>query len=326
MALTSRGLSYIWGALDGEMAVKIALVSLGIGITLIFAVELLLRLIFGFGNPLIYLPDPEIGYRLAPSQRLRRFGNLIEINQYSMRGPEVAPQPAPGSMRVLLLGDSVANGGWWTDGEEIISALMAKKLSTSDAAVEVLNASANSWGPRNQLAFVRRFGTFGARTLVLLLNTDDLFAGPPSSLVVGRSRFYPARKPVGAIAEVLSRYLFPPPEEPSLPKETGDIVGYNLEAIRQLQQLTRSANSQFLLAITPLQRETSPTGSRDYELRARERLHQFTQQQQIPYLDLLSAFQTHTAPATLYRDHIHLSSQGNQVVSEAICKALQHLF
>ncbi|HIK10732.1 MAG TPA: SGNH/GDSL hydrolase family protein [Oscillatoriaceae cyanobacterium M33_DOE_052] len=305
---------------------KIALVILAVCVGGILALELLLRAIFGFGNPLIYLPDPEIGYLLAPSQRLRRFGNLIEINQYSMRGPEVAPQPPPETIRLLLLGDSVANGGWWTDGEEIISALMAKRLSTTYSPVEVLNASANSWGPRNQLAFVRRFGTFGARTLVLLLNTDDLFAGPPSSVVVGRSRFYPASKPNGAIAEVLSRYLFPPPPEPSLPQETGDIVGHNLEAIRQLQQLARSANSQFLLAITPLQRETSPSGPRDYELRARERLHQFTQQQQIPYLDLLSAFQTHAVPATLYRDHIHLSSQGNQLVSEAICQALQQLF
>jgi lysophospholipase L1-like esterase len=64
-------------------------------------------------------------------------------------------------------------------------------------------------------------------------------------------------------------------------------------------------------------------GSRDYEVKARKRLTEFTQDQQITYLDFLGEFNDSQTPAALYRDHIHLSPQGNQKVTEAITRSLQ---
>ncbi|MEO8893435.1 MAG: SGNH/GDSL hydrolase family protein, partial [Coleofasciculaceae cyanobacterium] len=100
----------------------------------------------------------------------------------------------------------------------------------------------------------------------------------------------------------------------------GDRIGFNLEAIGQIKTLLLTANSQFLLAMTPLLREISP-GSRDYEIKARRRLTEFTQDQQIAYLDFLEEFKVLAAPEALYRDHIHLSPQGNQAVSQAITRS-----
>ncbi len=290
--------------------------------------ELGLRLLFGFGNPLLYIPDAQCGYLLAPNQRRRRFGNRIEINQYSMRSPAIAPLPHASVMRVLLLGDSVANGGWWTDQAETISAqiarLLSAKLGGTGVAVEVLNASANSWGPRNELAYLQKFGRFGAEGVVLLLNTDDLFARVPSGWVVGRDRHYPNRKPICAIAEVLLRYLSPPPLLPDSLQtdETGDRVGLNLEAIRQIAQIAVQGNCYFLLALTPLLREVSDRGPRDYEIRARTRLAELVETESINYLDFLLLFQGCDRPATLYRDNIHLSPQGNLMVSQALSQKI----
>ena len=306
---------------------KIALFILVSLVAAIAVLELGLRLLLGFGNPPIYLADEEIGYLLAPNQRSRRFGNLIQINEYSMRSPSVAPLPPSGTLRILLLGDSIANGGWWTPQDKTISAAIGKQLRAlvSNNKVEVLNASANSWGPRNELAFARRKGTFGAGVIVLLINTDDLFARAPSSVGVGRDRNYPANKPPLALVELFNRYLLPAPPIPAAPKETGDIVRRNLEAIRDLQHLATQTKSQLLLAMTPLRRETGDTGPREYERKARERLLELTQKQNISYIDFLPRFNSIEQPATLYRDHIHLSSSGNQLVSETICKALQQL-
>jgi GDSL-like Lipase/Acylhydrolase family len=194
--------------------------------------------------------------------------------------------------------------------------------------VEVLNASANSWGPRNELAYLERFGTFDAQVVVLIINTDDLFATTPSSVVVGRDRNYPDRKPPLAIVEAIARYLLPEQTIPELAQvnaEGGDRVGRNLAAIGKIQAMATSANSHFLLVMTPLLREIGKPGSRDYEIKARSRLAQFTDSQQIKYIDFLPVFNSIQQPETLYRDHIHLSPQGNQIVSQAISKGILDL-
>jgi GDSL-like Lipase/Acylhydrolase family len=300
-------------------------IILAVVVGLLVAIEVGLRWFFGFGNPLTYIGDEKIGYLLAPNQRTRRFGNRIEINEYSMRGAPIEKNPSPSTLRILLLGDSIANGGWWTDQNNTISNLIVRSLTSKNIRdykqVEVLNASANSWGPRNELAYLQKFGSFSAQAVVLLINTDDLFSNAPTSLPVGRDRNYPDTKPPLAIVEVLQRYLLkqqPIPEMKAIHEEAGDRVAVNLEAIRDLQTITHENNSQFLLVMTPLLREIGKPGSRDYEIKARDRLIEFTQLQKITYIDFLPIFNSHKNPKALYHDHIHLNLQGNQFVGQEI--------
>ncbi|MEM9772801.1 MAG: SGNH/GDSL hydrolase family protein, partial [Cyanobacteria bacterium P01_D01_bin.73] len=179
--------------------IAIALV-LGVAI----AVELGLRWVLGLGTPPLYVGDEKTGYRLKPHQKIRRFGNRIEVNQFSMRGSELAESGT--TLRVLVLGDSIVNGGWWTDQEDTLTERLRLRLSkglpprvfealVSDAEakqaagrsrpLEVLNVSANSWGPRNELGYIEQFGVFDAQALVLVINTDDFFSKPPTSIPVG---------------------------------------------------------------------------------------------------------------------------------------------
>ena len=308
---------------------KLALIIFLAAVGLLVVVEVGLRSLFGFGNPLIYLGDPQIGYLLAPNQRTRRFGNRIEINQYSMRSAPIEEIPAASTLRVLIIGDSIANGGWWTDQDNTISNLITRSLQGKNISsfqdVEVLNASANSWGPRNELAYLQRFGSFKAQVLVLLINTDDLFGTAPTSLPVGRDRNYPDKKPLLALAEVWQRYIIKPkpiPEMKAVQKETGDIVGINLAAISQIQEFTRQNNSEFLLLMTPLLREIGEPGPRDYEIKTRQRLMDFTQAQQITYIDFLPLLNEHPEAKALYQDHIHFNLQGNQFISQVIERSL----
>lgn len=312
---------------------KVLLLIILVLVGLFVGVEIGLRSLFGFGNPLIYLGDPQIGYLLAPNQRTRRFGNKIEINEFSMRSSPIEKIPAPATLRVLLLGDSIANGGWWTDQKNTISNLMMSSLKSAIAdkyqRVEVMNASANSWGPRNELAYLQRFGNFAAQVVVLLINTDDLFATSPTALPVGRDRNYPDRKPALALIEVWQRYLTKPqptPELQTIQKEGGDRVGVNLEAIGKIQALANQNNSKFLLAMTPLLREVGEPGPLDYEIKARQRLSDFTEAQQIPYIDFLPLFNADSNPKALYHDTIHMNLQGNQFVSGVMERSLLEIF
>lgn len=321
-----------------EKAVKVALtvaLTIVLGMLGVLAVvEVGLRSKYGFGRPLLYIADPQIGYLLAPNQRTRRFGNRIQINQYSMRGPEISPARPEKTLRVLLVGDSIANGGWWTDQNATISALLQRQLQDQQtklgnnefANVEVLNASANSWGPRNELAYLQRFGSFESQAIVLLINTDDLFAITPTSLPVGRDPNYPNRKPLLALIEVIFRYWLQPkpiPELTALQQEGGDRVGANLEAIRKIQSIAAQSNAEFLLVITPLVRELGNPGPRDYEKKARQRLTEFTQEQQIPLIDFLPIFNAAANSSAFYRDSIHLSTSGDQQVVQKIADKLE---
>ncbi|MBE9079505.1 SGNH/GDSL hydrolase family protein [Romeria aff. gracilis LEGE 07310] len=309
---------------------KFVLIALLVAVLGILLIELSLRLFWGFGNPPLYVADDQIGYLLAPNQRLRRMGNRIEINQYSMRSPATTIERPATTLRVLLLGDSLVNGNWWTDQSQTLSALIAQPLRTEARpegyqSVEVLNASANSWGPRNQLAYLERFGTFEATVVVLVLNTDDLFGTQPSPLQVGRDRSYPSRKPPAAIAEFLNRYQKQPPIPglAEIQNEGGDRVGMNLAAIQAIQQQARAAQSEFILVLSPLKREVLPPGPRDYEQVARQRLAELAIAAQIRYLDLLATYQQQSEPESLYRDHIHLSPAGNALVSCLVVEQIQ---
>lgn len=308
---------------------KLALIVVVVVGAVLLAIELALRHLFGFGDPLLYRADPQIGYLLAPNQSVKRYGNRIAINQFSMRSPDLAATRAPDTLRILLLGDSIANGGWWTDQPNTISEMirqqMARSLPATLSQVEVLNASANSWSPRNELAYLQRFGRFEAQVTVLLINTDDLFGTAPTSLPVGRDRNYPDRKPGSAMAEVLTRYLVKPspiPELEALQAEKGDRVGIILQAIQQIQAIAQQDQGVFLLVMTPLLRELGQPGPRDYEVKARQRLVEFAQAEGIVYIDVLPLFNAAPNPAEFYRDHIHLTPLGNQQVTQQVVAAL----
>ncbi|MFN6240151.1 MAG: SGNH/GDSL hydrolase family protein [Microcystis sp.] len=305
--------------------IRLSLIILGVLFALGLLLEAILRIVFGFGNPLIYKADAEIGYLLAPNQQTRRFSNFIAVNQYSMRSDPITTQRPPETTRIMLIGDSIANGSWWTDQKETIAALITKNLGQNlTGSVEVLNASANSWGPRNQSAYLRRFGTFESQVIVLLMNTDDLFALAPSSAVVGREINYPDHRPALALIEFYDRYFKRYPPLPPV-QEGGDRVGNNLTALAQIQALAQANQSRLIIAITPLIREAQKQG-RDYELKARQRLADFTSNQQIFYLDFLPIFQAHPNPDSLYRDNIHLSRDGNELISQKLTEAIKKVF
>ncbi len=285
---------------------------------LIVGLEVGLRWFLGLGNPLLYIPDEEIGYLLAPNQRVHRRGNLIVINQYSQRNENLT-QSLP-ELRILLLGDSIANGGWWTNQDQTISALLEVKLEQElGIEVEVLNASANSWGPRNQLAYLQKYGTFESQIVILLLNTDDFFAIAPNSFPVGKTKHYPNQRPLLALGELLANFLPQAtlPEMELANQEPGDRVGFNLTAIEQIHQFSQENKAQLIIALTPLERE-SLSRSKEHEIKARQRLDSLVSSLGVSYLDFLPLFQQVDSPDSLYWDHIHLNGNGNKFLVDQL--------
>lgn len=242
-----------------------------------------------------------------------------------MRTEMIEPSPLNDTMRLFFIGDSIVNGAWWTDQNETISALVQKDIEKKlSQTIEVLNASANSWGPRNQLAYLKRFGTFDSPVILLVINTDDLFATKPTPLRVGKDINYPDQQPILAVEEILEKVFSRNPNIPGMDKimgERGDRVGFNLEAIEKMKAIATENESQFMMVLTPLKREMNPE-PRDYEKVARKRLQDWVDTNHVEFIDFLPIFAKQENIDTLYRDHIHLSPLGEQLVSEHISELI----
>ncbi|MBX3406791.1 MAG: SGNH/GDSL hydrolase family protein [Phycisphaeraceae bacterium] len=167
--------------------------------------EVALRVVWGLGDPPLYVLDEQVEYLYKPSSSFTRMGNHVRINQWSMRADEFPASKAdPRELRILLMGDSILAGGARIDQSDLASAVIGPELARiSQRPVVVGNASAGSWGPPNLLAYAERFGFFEADVVVLVLNSND-YDDVPGLEPIGPQ--WPTRKPVLALQEVAQNY------------------------------------------------------------------------------------------------------------------------
>jgi hypothetical protein len=181
--------------------------ALGYVALLFIAGELLARFAVGLGDPPLFIADDKIEYLNKPGT-YRRFGHPIHINQWSMRSPDFADKkPNSDELRVLVLGDSVVYGGAWMRDEETATSKLATKLEqASGRPVVVANVAAGSWGPPNQLAYLRRFGDFDADAIIVVWNSHDAW-DVPTFAPLGLEN--PTATPPSALVELITRYGLP---------------------------------------------------------------------------------------------------------------------
>lgn len=203
--------------------------------------------------------DSQIEYLFKPNQNCKRFGNRIKYNQYSMRSDDVSVHKnAPNELRVLVVGDSVVNGGVLTDQSQLATSLLQKQLAEDlKRPVFVGNISAGSWGPPNELAYLKRYGLFDADVVVIVFSSHDYVDVPTFEPLVGVHYAFPDRKPVLALWEGFERYLLPRlkggvPLNDGLAPATGPAKPQDIEtcmnAIREMIAMSRAAGAKVIVA------------------------------------------------------------------------------
>jgi lysophospholipase L1-like esterase len=123
--------------------------------------------------------DPDLGYRLRPNVDTEARGVHVVTNQYGMRGPSFSRKPAPGTHRVLALGDSVAFG-YRLEEPDTFPVRLEEELEQRDGGSwEVLNGGVEGYNTRNELALLRStLLDFAPETIVLVFNLNDYDYGP----------------------------------------------------------------------------------------------------------------------------------------------------
>ncbi len=177
----------------------------GLGVVCLIAIELVLRVVIGMGDPPLYDTDPGWEYAVRPGV-YHRFGNTVSVNRWHMRSPDVDKRKSdPNELRILIMGDSVVNGGSPTDDRELATTLIQQSLAAElKRPVRVLNISAGSWGPTNLLEYTKAHGTFDADIAVIVLNSLD-YGDEPTYAPLGAEM--PTSKPWLAIQEGLANYV-----------------------------------------------------------------------------------------------------------------------
>lgn len=270
----------------------------------------------GFGDPPLFDAHPEVEYLARPSSRYRRFGNVIAINAWGMRGPDFPrTRASPEELRVMVLGDSVVYGGHHLDQGEVLSEVLRERIAAGRAGpIVVGNIAAPSWGPRNLLAYLERYGAFGADAVAVVLSEHDLEDQPAPAPP------HPAQAPLFALEDLMRAVLrraapLPPPPPP---REREGVVAANLDITGRLLDLLGSDGRRVVLVLHRARAELDgplPAGLAAFSHVAEER--------GIAVIDAGPALRADLAAGRApYHDELHPSAEGAALLAALIAEAL----
>ena len=289
--------------------------------------EIVARTVLGLGDPPLLIHDPEIEYYFKPGV-YHRLGNTVSYNRFSQRSDDFDPAATPpDELRVVVIGDSVVNGGVLTDHADLATTRLQQQLAaTLDQPVRVLNLSAGSWGPINQLAYVDRFGLFEPDVILYVVNHEDAYDVPETPLPATQ---WTERTPVSAAWEGVMRYVPrywteftwkvgladpPPPKQP-----TDAEYAASLDAFAKLLRRCRAVTPRVVVI------DHLDTAEYDGPMRpGRVRLRAAAAALDVPVHSFESAFRAaREAGERAYRGHIHPNAKGQAVMADVMSEIVR---
>lgn len=105
---------------------------------------------------------PVVGHFHIPGAtawvREPEFTTYLRFNRFGLRGAEIAEQKAPGTRRVLLLGDSFLEAKQVEEAETVAARLAGLLDAPVSGAVEVLNAGVFDWSQVHEHLYLQHAG------------------------------------------------------------------------------------------------------------------------------------------------------------------------
>ena len=162
---------------------KLKIVSLSI-LSAIVLIEITTRY-FGLHQYPLFIESTEFEYIHKPNQTTKIYGNKFITNEYSMRSKPISTND---TSVILLIGDSVLNGGNTIDQDNLASTIIENELNNKlKKNIRVLNVSSYTWGPDNIYAYLKKYGTFSADLIIYICNSGDAYDPMTFERVVGVS-------------------------------------------------------------------------------------------------------------------------------------------
>lgn len=292
---------------------KIRSIGLIIALLLIL-LEFSLRIFLGLGNPPLFEVDKDIGYYYKANQNLRRFGNRIYYNQYHQRSDELMEKPA---YRILIIGNSVTDGGAIIDQKDTISEILERKLNQYlGRKGEVLNASAKAWSIENKYEYIKKFGIFDSDIVIVQLSNRDIAQAKTPSAVVG-SLDFPSHRSLLAISELYRRYLIPrllktESENIYFKSSNKDKFSENLQILEKMIEYIKISDKKILILLMPQRKELD----KEILLKERKILAGSLDKKNIKYINFMD--KKYGLQKKYFRDDSHLNIKGDSTVANIL--------
>ena len=115
--------------------------------------------------------DPLLGWRKKPGARVvykrREYTTEVAINSHGLRDPERGYEAAPGTFRVLALGDSFLEG-YTVPLEQTVTQVLERELGATGCRAQVINGGTQAYSTDQELLFYRSEGAKYAPQVVAL--------------------------------------------------------------------------------------------------------------------------------------------------------------
>lgn len=119
--------------------------------------------------------DPEMGYMLRPMQTAFTHDRPVRTNSLGLRDRQIAPDPTPGTLRVLALGDSqtfgnglAASDTWPKQLEHMLNETVPNRWEVINAGV----AGTDTW--QHEILLQRLLKAMNTHVVVLALFVNDV--------------------------------------------------------------------------------------------------------------------------------------------------------
>lgn len=129
---------------------NLLLLLLALAVTLLL-LEVVLR-VLGVLEPVLYRPDPVLGYEPQPNQSATRLGVPIYIGDIGLRDNENDSTLLKSKTRLLVIGNSVTYGGSRIRQPDLFTEVMERDLRSRRGDIKVLNAGVNGYSVSQMLA------------------------------------------------------------------------------------------------------------------------------------------------------------------------------
>jgi hypothetical protein len=298
-------------------------------VAMVAILEVGLRFAMGFGNPVLYDNTYAYGYRPLPNQEVRRTaGKRIRINNLGLRARRDWPAGHDTtSLRLLVLGSSVAYGGSYIDDSETFAERSGERLaSILGRTVQTGNAAVNGWGPLNIKGLVQRLGFFGADVAVVVAGESDLERGMST---IGEVPYW-NHKPSSAMEEVASSWwAYKLSVRRYLRKEAflspAEIDSYHVATIHVYLDIARRARESHARVLMVWHPSRSAVAGKENEAH-RELFLESCRREGHATLDMTPILrQQAEGHDALFVDPNHLSARGHEAYGRALGDTLARL-
>jgi lysophospholipase L1-like esterase len=303
-------------------------------------------------EPALYRP----AYLTARDLPLRwRYSSTDGRNSLGLRNREVGPKP-PGTIRLLFLGDSLIWSGDTSSGAlytEVLERRLNARALNSPLAFEVINAGIPGYTTYQELEFLKIYGLEMAPDLVILgFVFNDVYYKyyhrPTSHTILGREptahlfHFNPDTFPgslfahshlahqMVSMSDVIWKKLLGRPVFPF--ERRGDFYlawkpygwRHARALIGEIRTLLQEKGITLIVLVFPMVDQVDErhrTLDAAYVLYPQRQIRAICDDYGIPMLDLTEAIYRQGG-TRLFRDHLHLTPQGNDVVTNELEKYL----